>query len=254
MFKRSMSEHTNFILSPLSRILEEATCAVMRVPDGMCSIPLVDYLLHSVFLKMTGAQEQKFKCICWEIATRDYEFRYKWLAGQGDAKIGGCSTMEDKNKVYQLVVNHLYAPNAIQYTNFDHEYSGIRGDIVKKAKNDINRFYNTSILRSTSRLFNAFKDISKQIDANFIIKNNGIFSNKEVNSCTLTQVYEDFLYRHRNRCAHNLLSYQANFHSLNKLRDDNNVFDNYYLYYVMLILIDETITLTYRQLVKKENW
>ena len=170
-----MSEHTNFILTPLSRILDEATCAVMRLPDGMESIPLVDYLFHSIFLKMTGAQEQKFKCICWEIATRDYEFRYKWLEGKSDAKIGGCSTLEDKNRVYQLIVNHLYAPDATKYANFDHEYSGKRGDIVKTTKKNIERFYSNSLLKPTSRLFNAYKDIVKQIDANSIIKNNGIF-------------------------------------------------------------------------------
>ncbi len=249
-----MSEHSKFILTPLSKVLDEATCAVMRVTEGMEATPLVDYILHSIFLKMTGAQEQKFKCICWEIATKDYDFRYKWLEGQGNAKIGGCSTFDDKNKVYQQVVDHIYQPDATRFADFDHEYSGIRTDIVKQTKKKIQCFYNNPILKSTGRLFNVYANIVNQIDANFIIRNNGIFSQKQVCDLTLDQIYSDYLYRHRNRCAHNLMSYQANFHSFEKLRKEDNKFDNYYLYYFMLILIDEIITLTYRQLIKKEGW
>ena len=44
-----MSEHSKFILTPLSKVLDEAACAVMRVTEGMEAIPLVDYILHSVF-------------------------------------------------------------------------------------------------------------------------------------------------------------------------------------------------------------
>ena len=31
--------------------------------------------MQSIFMKMTGAQEQKMKCICWEIATIDFDLR-----------------------------------------------------------------------------------------------------------------------------------------------------------------------------------
>ena len=66
------SEHTDFILSPLSDILEEGFLACQAVGDGIESYPLCDYVLQSLFLKLTGAQEQKLKCICWDLATKDY--------------------------------------------------------------------------------------------------------------------------------------------------------------------------------------
>ena len=42
--------------------------------------PLYDYVLQTTFLKMTGSQEQKLKCIQWELATDDYEYRYDILS------------------------------------------------------------------------------------------------------------------------------------------------------------------------------
>lgn len=47
--------------------------------DNMESYPLCEYVMQSLFLKLTGAQEQKLKCICWDIATHNYEYRYDFL-------------------------------------------------------------------------------------------------------------------------------------------------------------------------------
>jgi hypothetical protein len=41
--------------------------------------------MQSIFIKMTGFQEQKLKCIVWELATDDYEYRYHKLTD----KLGG---------------------------------------------------------------------------------------------------------------------------------------------------------------------
>ena len=46
---------------------------------GNTDCALKDYFLSSIFLRMTGAQEQKLKCICWEIATHNYDFRYEYM-------------------------------------------------------------------------------------------------------------------------------------------------------------------------------
>ncbi len=56
--------------------------------------------------------------------------------------------------------------------------------------------------------------------------------------------FDDKVYRHRNRCAHNTLSYQENLPTLNKLMDNDYVYENYFLRYAMLTLIDGiTVTL-----------
>ena len=67
-----MNNHTEFILSPITGILKDVVSASTGIGSGIETYPLCDYIMQSVFLKMTGFQEQKMKCICWELATNDY--------------------------------------------------------------------------------------------------------------------------------------------------------------------------------------
>ena len=60
-----MSKHDKFILTPMSTILEEAIQASSGIGSGIETYPLCDYIMQSIFLKMTGYQEQKMKCIAW---------------------------------------------------------------------------------------------------------------------------------------------------------------------------------------------
>ncbi len=56
-----MSVHSTFILSPIEQILNDVG-SITRAVEGSISIyPLWEYILQSVFLKMPGAQEQKFQ-------------------------------------------------------------------------------------------------------------------------------------------------------------------------------------------------
>lgn len=61
--------HNKFILLPISEILKDVATASVGVGTGIETYPLCDYVMQSVFLKMTGSQEQKMKCICWELAS-----------------------------------------------------------------------------------------------------------------------------------------------------------------------------------------
>ena len=74
--------------------------------------------MQSVFLKMAGAQEQKMKCICWELATEDYEYRYKRYNGKWD--LGECSNYEAKKIVYQDLIE--------QINKQEHSYKGLNPD------------------------------------------------------------------------------------------------------------------------------
>ena len=93
-----MSKHTDFILTPITTILEEAVAATNSIGDGIETYPLCDYILQATFLKMTGFQEQKMKCIAWELGTNDFEFRYWWLE---KANLGTYSAYDQKNSIYK---------------------------------------------------------------------------------------------------------------------------------------------------------
>ena len=90
--------HSRFIRTPLASILKNGANACCGVGYGIETYPLCDHVMQSLFLRMTGAQEQKMKCICWELATDDYDFRYRYL---GQKNLGEFSTYADKKFVYK---------------------------------------------------------------------------------------------------------------------------------------------------------
>ena len=59
-------------------------------------------------------------------------------------------------------------------------------------------------------------------------------------------MYEQ-LYTHRNRCAHNTLSYQEHPLPFRILSKDNNRYENYFLRFAILILIDYIFTENYKK-------
>lgn len=93
--------HTDFIISDIFEILDDAIMSSSGIDQNIANYPLCEYILQSVFLRLTGYQEQKLKCILWEIASDDFEFRYKYL--NGSINVGECSRLEDKDKVYNVL-------------------------------------------------------------------------------------------------------------------------------------------------------
>ena len=87
--------HSRFIFAPISDIFEETISDCSTLELGIENQPLSEYILQTTFLKMTGASEQKLKCICWEMASRDYEYRYEYLKNTH----GECSDYKDKNAI-----------------------------------------------------------------------------------------------------------------------------------------------------------
>ena len=97
-----MSKHDRFILTPITTEIQNAVSAIRNVDIGMEAFPLSEYVMHSLFLKMTGFQEQKTKCIAWEMATEDYDFRRELLSGR--LGLGEYSIYKAKNTVYSSLL------------------------------------------------------------------------------------------------------------------------------------------------------
>lgn len=89
--------HTDFILTPLAEVLADGVRACTPLPVGIENSALGEYFLQSLFLRVTGAQEQKLKCICWVMATNDYRYRYELLNVK---QYGECSEYKHKKGVY----------------------------------------------------------------------------------------------------------------------------------------------------------
>ncbi len=232
------SVHKKFIESSITHILEEVVHASAGIGNGIETFSLRDYLMPSVFLKMTGFQEQKLKCIVWEIATNDFDYRRTLLANE--AKLGECSSYTDKNKVFLQLLKQVIEHNS----TFDFK---LEIDLTNMLENTIdfvkNNFAATNLSIWDQENFNTFIEMK--------ITPSDIFVKGKHDSINLfgdnLQKKHKLLYNHRNRIAHNTLSYQQNLPTLNTLANPNYKYDNYFIYFSILILIDKIFVELYNK-------
>lgn len=242
-----MGKHTNFILRPIEKNLEDATCAIRGI-SGMARIPLNEYFLQSVFLRMTGEQEQKMKCICWELATDDYDYRYKTYYERWN--LGQCSKLDEKNKVYGELCEHIQ----------DYKVEDVvKQGILNQAKQIIDDFYNCAgLFIGNERAFTDFSFVfSKIVKSDICSSSKLLKSTKSANlpsTYSVADIYTNNLYRHRNRCAHNTLSYQEPSITLTKLESDNVIYENYFLYFALLIMIDKLFIHAYNAYLLQQEY
>ena len=71
------------------------------------------------------------------------------------------------------------------------------------------------------------------------IYSESFMSNKSLFDTKLIEFYNEIVYKHRNRCAHNLKSYQDNLPTLSTIISDTYKYENYFFRFAIVILIDE---------------
>lgn len=236
--------HRKFIQTPLMTQLKTVVSSASTIGNGIEFTAINDYVLHSLFLQMTGAQEQKIKCIVWDMANSDLQYRYDKYELN---KIGECSNIEDKNKVYGEIIAkiHELAPTYRMFVDENAKRTFL--DTIFSSVCII--FNDSNFIHTHSSAYNVFKNIWGNLEGNNIDggqqlimcakKNtpNESLSNNE----QLFGIYR-LLYKHRNRSAHNLLSYQDNLPPLWEMRnayiqDHYNIF----IFIATLILFDEML-------------
>lgn len=237
------SEHTDFILSPLSDILEEGFLACQAVGDGIESYPLCDYVLQSLFLKLTGAQEQKLKCICWDLATKDYDYRYEYLNRKN---YGECSNYDSKNGIFKDLISIILKRDS----TFD-PTGTLRADLSAYLPK-LSKMYDGSLMSEwqASEYFYYKSSFLSNLSASQIgqsQQNKGGNTTYSLFQSTVKDIYEDVVYRHRNRCAHNTLSYQINKPDLSFLASDDALKHNYFLRFALILVIDKVFVVLFKK-------
>lgn len=235
-------KHTKFILTPIFEILEDCVNATKGISSGIETYPLCDYIMQTTFLKMTGASEQKLKCILWEIATNDYEFRYEFLK----TSYGECSRFEDKNNVFKILKKQIKTMNSDKNV-FKKIYDDLtKSQIMRKVETEIISLFNQSVLSIWQcRQFNYFKKCSKRFLENQFCN----FPKNDVNVSLIEKSinYDVIVWKHRNRCAHNLKSYQTNLPDLSVLVNKEYDYENYFFRFSILVLLDEIFMKMYSE-------
>ncbi len=232
-----MSKHDKFIITSISTILEEALIASSTLSKGIESFPLSDYFMQATFLKLTGASEQKLKCILWELATDDYEFRKDFLKND----YGECSNYSSKSKVVRDIIDCINRKKSdYQLTNSD------KTVILDYANEKTKLFNNVLLVNWFSKNYSEYNSIISNISTNQLIISNAKQNNLFKKGSELEKIF-DLMYRHRNRCAHNLQSYQDNLPTLMKLRSEEYKYENWFVRYYILFLIDEIFIFLYKE-------
>ncbi|MDB4920046.1 hypothetical protein [Mucilaginibacter sp.] len=169
---------------------------------------------------MTGFQEQKMKCICWELATDDYEYRYKRFSQK---PLGECSSYDEKKIIYKDLLELIkkYKPD------FDVAVELDRNVIASGTLSDIKSLFSGSNVSTWAQ--NSFLDFTT--DRTVIVANQ--FAAKDNLLENIPQDKYALLYAHRNRSAHNTLSYQENLPTLKMLFKSNSKDDNYFVRFTL---------------------
>ena len=287
-----------FILSPILNILQDTVNACAGISKGIEAQSLAEYVLQTTFLKMTGASEQKLKCICWEMATNDFGYRYQYLK----KNYGECSSYADKSSIYKDLVNAITGLDSQFTVDFlfgDVDISPKVEDLInqkilrtqkaqeakkkkamaeadlEKMRNGMKAYYARNGLCDKERFHFSrvvlFESIQDTLDAivknsllaqweqhNYLNFKNGwkklsdwSFAEGDTLLCKeLQDFYTSFVYNHRNRCAHNLKSFQNNLPTLKTLTSEGFVYENYFYRFSILLLLDEIFVRLYKRYVE----
>ncbi|MNL16772.1 hypothetical protein D3C87_1378260 [compost metagenome] len=232
--------HTSFIMSPITEILTDVVSASVGIGSGIETFPMCDYVMQSVFLKMTGFQEQKLKCICWELASVDFEYRYDYKTNP----VGERSSYNDKQTLYKDLIGQLQKRSK----NFKVASDLDKKEILNRTTTAVKEIFAESNLSIWSqKSFNEYGIIWNEIKTkHFANDNNNLFTALKDGELSLQVIYRDYLYRFRNRIAHNTQSYQQNLPTLNTLVSQNYIYENYFIWFSTLVLIDEIFRELYR--------
>lgn len=238
-----MSKHESFILTPITNVIEEMIAATSGLDSGIETYPLWDYILQSTFTKMTGFQEQKMKCIDWELATNGYDYRRTFLE---DVKNRGTySTYASKKTVYNALLDEIsrYSRKSKRQivSEMNHNNS-INPRMIVQSILD-----NTNVIYCKQRDYEAFIRSDNQFRNQFWIIPGNQEKNAKLFESRLSAYYNDDLYHHRNRIAHNTLSYQQNLPDLESLKNETEYSRNYFFWFAILVLIDEMFMELYRE-------
>lgn len=292
------SSQRKFILTPIASILQDTVTACNGIGRGIETQSLGEYVLQTTFLKMTGAQEQKLKCICWEMATNDFDYRYRYLK----KNYGECSSYADKSSIYRDLVEMIVKSEpgfSVAGLFGDVDISAKENELVEKRIKDTQkkqekkkgRKLNDAEAKKLTEgmraywakygicekeranfsrivLFESIQDLVEGIVGgtivaqweqhsyhNYVENWKGMASGGfALGDVLMDKDYQDFytnvVYRHRNRCAHNLSSFQNNLPTLKTLVGEDFVYDNYYYRFSMLLLIDEIFMRLYKAYVE----
>lgn len=232
--------HIPFILKPEADLVKEAMWSLNATSGGIEAYPICGYILHSLFLKLTGAQEQKLKCICWEMASRDYDYRYERFERN---RYSECSDYKDKCMIYNDLLDEI--------KKYDETFvvdSALKNQILNDWRISTRQLFEGSLLEKNFKCsYDDYVAMVSGVNEKWIMKDTQLLTNQsnllateKLATCglALNEIFVKYVYRERNRCAHNTRSYQHNLPSLKAMTAEDYKLQNYFMYMSVILLLD----------------
>ncbi len=237
-----MGKDSKFIMTPITSVIEDMVTATNGLSKGIETYPLWDYILQSTFIKMTGFQEQKMKCIDWELANNDYEYRRIFLNGSNNK--GEYSDYDAKRQVFNALLDGILKLTGSSKEVF---YSDYCMNMMFDPKRDVLRIIeNTKVVEGKQREYNYFIRCDKEFSNQYFVLNTSGKTTVLLFQNMLQKRYEE-LYKQRNRIAHNVISFQDNLPKFSKLVEEDELSRNYFFWFSILVLIDEIFMELYKK-------
>ena len=241
------NEQQKFILTPIVDILQDTVNACKGIGQGIETQSLGEYVLQTTFLKMTGAQEQKLKCICWEMATADYGYRYQYLK----KNYGECSSYSDKNSIYKDLLEQVKKQD--RRFRVDDLFEDVEG---AAAPTEARKKVFEGVLDTVSGILDG--TLVAQWESHNYLNYKALWNGRahwdyalgnKLFGKELQGFYWAVVFEHRNQCAHNIVSVHKNLPTLKTLEEPGFVYDNYYFRFSLLVLIDEVFVRLFKNFV-----
>ena len=254
-----ISQHQKFIHSSVAELLLESASLMSTISEGIMLLKTLDYIMQTVFMKMTGYLEQKLKCICWEIASESFEYRY---AVYQKERITGFSTYKDKKAVLNDLLKEIKKV-AREYKIAEDK----KGGVITETKKILSEFIRSADLQKVfPAQIEKMNEFLAALGPTHLLPNSSsgdlktieIFSGQIKNAekvvdrdrpkdkINLQLAYEELVYRHRNRCAHNTLCYQRNNPPIELISRSDYCYYNYFVRFAILLLMDKIFVCVYR--------
>lgn len=228
-----VTTHSRFIQKPVESFLCDAVDACHALNDGIDVYPACEYLYQSSLLRMTGAQEQKLRCICWDVSTYDYNLRYRYMQMAGT--LGQYSSYENKKTIFDLLIGDN---TSIFSENW-------KTSAVEEIKTRLNEIVMNSVFKDWKpRMYAEYKRYVR------LLNNDSFCHENQMLLSPLLDIYR-CLYDERNRYAHNVYSYQENLPTLRLLSDKNGHYHNYFMWFALLMLLDRVYIHLYKITMKR---
>lgn len=223
---------------------------------GIRGYPNSSYLLQSLFIRLTGYQEQKMKSIAWDVATHDFDFRREYI--ENINKWGEFTTWDTRKKFFETLYKHyrltsgniLITPDEVQS-----KLEAVRNELI-------NSLLESQVSQSNIRSLKYVMDDSNYNWSNVCVENmkqgDGVL--QKFSSVSLVKKDSDLytrseqMVRWRHRIAHNTQSYQQDYPKLNTLRmNDSGIVYNYFEWYLLILIIDEMFVELYKKIIDMQN-